>query len=170
MSSPLKLILISGFGLLLSGCGFQPMYGDASLQATHTPLQGNLAIDTMKGREGQILKAALEDIFNPEGIKFARPDYHLQISLTKNLVASVVKPDGTIQRYDVRYDSSFNLYQTGNPKPLLSGKLRRVGSYDVTTTAEFSTFMADRDTAERTLKEMAEDYMLRLSGYFAGKS
>jgi hypothetical protein len=153
----------------LTSCGFQPMYGDAAMQANKTPLQGNLSVGPINGpkRESQILKIALEDIFNPEGIKYASPDYRLQVTLHINLIPAVVKSDGTIQRYDIRIDSDFSLFQNGNPKALFTGSLRRVGSFDVATTEEFATYVAQEDITERTLKEMAQDYLLRMSGYFA---
>jgi LPS-assembly lipoprotein len=169
MSSRLRIILATLALLPLAACGFHPMYGDAALQATHTPLQGNLLIETAKTREGQILKIALEDRLNPEGITFAQPDYRLQVTLTKALIPSVVKSDGTIQRYDVRFDSTFKLLHVGDTKVLLEGTMRRTGSYNVATNANFATYEAEQDIMERTLKEMAEDYVLRLSGYFAEK-
>ncbi len=181
MSSPLSVHLRSCASrlapaltllYLLAACGFQPMYGDAAAQAEYTSLQGNLAIDPVSGsgaRIGQLMKAALEDRFNPEGLRYVRPDYHLRIKLFKTLIPSVVRQDGVILRYDVRYDSTFTLYKTGDPlHSLFTGAMRRSGSYNLIPNANFATYEAEQDVTERMLKEMAEDYLLRINGYFTG--
>jgi len=166
-SVAIRLLIACG---LLTACGFEPMYGDAAMQSIRTPLQGNLLIEPIANREGQVLKIALEDRFNPEGIKFASPDYHLVITLRKTLIPAVVKSDGTIQRYDIWLDSSFKLTRVSDKTTLLESTLKRRGSYNVATDANFATHEAEGDVTERILKEMAEDYLLRLSGYFAKSS
>ena len=149
---------------LLTACGFQPMYGEHSAFST-TPLAGNLAIDAIGGRDGQIFKIKLEDLLNPERKPIANPQYHLQVKLVKALIPSVIKSDGTVQRYDIQITSTFTLLE--NAKPVFTGNVQRNGSYNVATNANFATYEAGQDVTERTLKELAEDYMLRLSGYFA---
>jgi LPS-assembly lipoprotein len=168
MLSRLNILLFSGLWLL-SACGFEPMYGESSALSAHSPLQGNLVIDPIGTRAGQVLRIALEDRFNPEGLQVANADYHLQIKLRQVLVPTVITGNGTIQRYDVRFESDFKLLHTGEAKPIFIGTLHRSGSYNVATNANFSTYEAEQDTIERVLKEMAEDYVLRLTGYFASK-
>lgn len=151
----------------LTACGFQPMYGDNSVFTQNTPLAGNLIIDPIGGREGQIFKIALEDQLNPEGITSARPEYRLHVSFAKTLVPTVIKSDGTIQRYDVKFISHFILTKSATSTVLLSGDMTRIGSYNVTVNANFATYEAEQDVIERTLQELAQDYVLRLAGYFA---
>jgi hypothetical protein len=152
--------------LLLTACGFQPMYGDAS-KGGNSAVRGNIAIDPMGGHEGQIFKIALEDKFNPEGLSTANAEYHLQVTLFKTLIPSVVKSDGTIQRYDIRLDSQFRLMKTGVVKPVYSGRLIRTGSYNAAINANFATYEAEQDVIERTLQELAEDYVMRIASYLA---
>jgi hypothetical protein len=155
---------------LLAACGFQPMYGDAATGVgKDSPLRGNIAIAPIPlgGHEGQILMGALEDRFDPEGLQYATPDYRLKINLHKTLIPAVVKSDGTIQRYDVLFDSTFSLVRTANGKVLFSGSLRHTGSYNAAVNGNFATYEAGQDMIERTLTELAEDYVLRISGYFA---
>jgi hypothetical protein len=156
--------------VLLTGCGFQPMYGDAALSGgTNTPMRGNIVIGPIAGHEGQILKIALEDRFNPEGLDTTNAGYRLALSLKKTLTPSVVKSDGTIQRYDVHFESGFQLFKTGSSKPVFTGSLHRGSSYNVAVNANFATYEAEQDVIERSLKEMAEDYVFRITGYLAGK-
>jgi len=148
------------------------MYGDAALSGGAAPMRGNIAIDPIPGggHEGQIFKIALEDRFNPEGRDTTNAGYHLATTLKKTLIPAVVKSDGTIQRYEVHFDSNFQLYRAGVAKPVFTGLLRRSGSYNAAVNANFATYEAEQDMIERTLQEMAEDYVFRISGYLAGKS
>jgi len=161
-------VIISGLCLLLAGCGFHPMYGDDSAGA-HSAVRGNIVIDPMPntGHEGQIFKTALEDKFNPEGLSSADAQYHLHISLIKTLIPAVVKSDGTIQRYNVRFDSQYKLTRTGDTsgQPLYSGRLLRTGSYNAAINANFATYEAEQDVIQRVLEELAEDYVLRVTSY-----
>lgn len=171
MSSLLRFAFLMSFLLLLYACGFKPMYGDEALKSGNTPLQGNIRLDTIgSGHEGQMLKTALEDRFNPKSASTDNAMYHLSVALSKQVIPSVVKPDGTIQRYDVRFESSFRLFRTGSPAPVFTGEMRRIGSYNAATNANFATYEAERDVIERCMQELAEDYVMRISGYLAGKS
>ena len=161
---------VLGLCLFLAACGFHPMYGDHSALSENTPLTGNLAIDKIGGHEGQIFKIALEDKLNPEAIGNSKPEYHLQVELRKSLIPAVIATDGTVQRYEVRFDSNFKLVQSGDKKVLFSGSVHRSGSYNVAVNANFATYEAEQDVIKRVLEEMAEDYVLRLTGYFAGKN
>ncbi len=160
--------------LLCSGCGFHPMYGAAATQAGKTSgVQGNITIATMdNSRFGQILKSALEDRFNPQGLTNSTPDYTLKTTLTRSLISSVVRSDGTILRYDVRFESDYTLVNNSkDPKDkgaVYTGKIRRTNSYNVVPNANFATYEAEENLNERMLREIAEDYVLRISGHLAG--
>ena len=140
-----------------------------ALGGKDNPLRGNIAIDTIPGREGQILKIALEDKFNPEGLNTANAEYHLIAAVRKNVFPAVVQGDGTIQRYDVRMDSDFKLFKTGNPVAIFSGSMRRTSSYNTAVNANFATYEAEQDVITRLLQDMSEDYVFRISRYLAGK-
>lgn len=148
------------------------MYGDAATQAGEASLlQGNVLIAPIGGdRFSQVLRAALEDRLNPQGLVKDKPDYSLQVSLVRTVVPSIVRSDGTILRYNVKFDTSFTLTPLNKrtAKPF-SGTIRRTSSYNVIPNANFATYEAEENLNERLLKEIAEDYMLRLSGYVAGK-
>lgn len=146
------------------------MYGAKSLDGGKgTAVRGNVAVDNIMGREGQIFRTALEDKLNPEGLSTVNAKYHVAVSLTRSIIPAVVKSDGTIQRYDIRFDSAFKLFKAGAKASSFEGTLRRTGSYNVATNANFATYEAEQDVVERVLQEMSEDYVLRISGYLAGK-
>jgi len=159
---------IIGLVLVLAACGFQPMYGENSAFNGNNPLAGNLIIETSPSREGQMLHMALEDKLNPRSIKGANPEYRLKTTLSKASIPAVVKSDGTIQRYDVLLTSSFELFKiTENNKKIWSGSVHRTGSYNVASNANFATYEAEQDAIRRTIDELAEEYVMRLTGHFA---
>jgi len=155
----------------LSGCGFQPMYGHAATQAQDaSALQGNVIIAPIdSGRFGQVLKTSLEDRFNPQGLENTKPDYTLQVSLTRSVTPSIVRSDGTILRYSIRFDTRFALQHNNKKAAAFTGTILRTSSYNVVPNANFATYEAEDNLNERLLKEIAEDYVLRISGYLAGK-
>lgn len=157
--------------LALSACGFRPMYGDAAHEAAEASgVQGNIEIAPIGGgRFGQVLKNALEDKFNPQGIANAQPDYKLSVSFNRQVVPSVVRSDGTILRYDVRFDTTYTLASGSGKFQPQQGSVRRISSYNVVPNANFATYEAEQSLNERMLKEIAEDYVLRISGLLAGK-
>lgn len=164
------LILVTA--LSLSGCGFQPMYGDAATKAESASIvQGNVIIAPIGGgRFGQVLKSSLEDRLNPQGTMKDKPDYTLHVDLARTLVPSIVRSDGTILRYNVKFDTNFTLSPNNTKEKPFTGTIRRTSSYNVVPNANFATYEAEDNLNERLLKELAEDYVLRLSGHLAGKS
>lgn len=163
-------IFVTTLCLIVAACGFRPMYGKHSALGEDSPLAGNLIIEATGGtdkHESQIFKNTLEDKLNPESIKNTRPEYKLQVTLIKTRVPAVIKSDGTIERYNVSFSSSFVLTHVADSKQLLAGNLTRIGSYNVAINGNFATYEAEQNIIERTLEELAEDYVLRLTDYFA---
>lgn len=158
---------------MASACGFRPMYGKNSALGEDSPLSGNLVIDPIgspapnANHEGQIFRVALEDKINPESLKTAAPEYRLHVTIIKNLIPAIVQSDGTIERYNVQFASTFQLIRIKDNRTLLSSTLSRTGSYNVAINGNFATYEAEQDIIERTLQELAEDYVLRLTDYFA---
>lgn len=148
------------------------MYGDtASNAGASTALQGNVQIAPIGGgRFGQVLKNALEDKFNPQSTPGANPHYTLTVSLRRSLIPSVVRSDGTILRYEVKFETSYTLADNTKKTPPYNGTVRRISSYNVVPNANFATYEAEENLNERMLREIAEDYVLRISGHLAGKS
>lgn len=166
-------VVFCALALSLTACGFHPMYGSHAHNAIgNQSLQGNIQIAPVSGDEArysQILKNALEDRFNPQGITNSKPDYTLTVTLKRSLVPAVVRSDGTILRYDLKFDTNYTLKDNRSSAPPYSGNVRRINSYNVVPNANFATYEAEQNLNERMLTEIAEDYVLRISSYLAGK-
>lgn len=152
--------------LMLTACGFEPMYGEQSADQ-HSPVKGNIHIAKVDGppRYAQLLKNALEDHFNPESSQNADPDYTLTVFLNEYTEPSVVRSDGTILRYDIRFESRYviadNRHKQAAP---ITGKVRRISSYNVVPNANYATYVAEQNLSERMVREIADDYAMRITG------
>jgi LPS-assembly lipoprotein len=118
---------------------------------------------------GQIFKTELEDKLNPEGLSTSNAEYHLHVDLAKSETPAVTTNSGITERLILHWDSSFKFYKTGSTKPILTGTLRRTSSYNAIINSNFATYEADEDAMKRTLQELAEQYVMRISNYLAAQ-
>ena len=162
MSSLRSLFLLPAL-LALAACGFEPLYGTQG--GTASPALAAIAVDPIPERDGQLLKMHFEDEINPAGAA-SRKRYGLAVSLNKTLVPALTRSDGQVLRYNVQINSHFRLYDKLSGAELYAGDVNRTGSYNVAV-SDFSSFISERDVAQRILKELAVDYRLRLSAFFA---
>ncbi len=160
----LRLYAILLSALLLSACGFEPMYARKSGETSTSPLLP-VSVDPIDaGRMGQLYQIALEDKFNPAGSGAEQP-YGLTADITRKLTPVIVRPDGTIQRYNVLLQSKYQLYRKQDKKPLTSGEVHYLTSYNITDD-HYSTYVGKNDITANGVAELAENLRLRLSGYF----
>ena len=149
--------------LLLTACGFEPLYGDAS-QRQMQALQAT-QINTENTREGQILRAVLEDAFNPSAVRVT-PQYQLQARLQFNSTPVLIDPDGTVARFMITLSSPFTLTRIADKKLIYQGTVTRRTSFNVSEDDDYATFINRKDVRQRVTDELAEDYRLRLLAYF----
>lgn len=149
--------------LQLSACGFQPMYGHSELGIA------GVTVETSSGdrRLNQIFSAALEDKLNPSGRIPASPQYRLAADLTSSITGLGVSRDGTASRYNVNLISTYQLYKIGEDKPVASGSLRHVSSYNNLPNQYYSTYVSEQDAMRRGVAELAELFRQRLAPYLA---
>jgi len=149
--------------LLLTACGFQPLYGKKTDDAK-SKLMAGIKIDSIAGRSGQQFKIALEDRLNPPG-GVHNPTYRLNVTLVSNETAIGVARDNTVSRYNMYLTSHYTLYRIADNKAVTSGDLTYVNSYNNLANAYFSTYTAQGDATSRGLVELSELYRQRLSAY-----
>ncbi len=151
----------------LTGCGFQPVYGN--VQDDHIEVASYLSsiqVDASGGELGQRLENQLEDRLNPKAIDSLYGQYfRLQTNITANRDAVVVELDGDISRFNIELVSKYYLYDDKG-ELLDRGTVRRTASFNAVD-EKFAAYVAEKEAVERALVEMSEDYRMRLSAYFA---
>lgn len=152
--------------LALAACGFQPVHGrPGGAHAGTTAALAAIAIEAPPGRLGELLKAEIEDRINPDRSP-AQPAYKLLVGVNSTYVPTVISKTGIAQRYDIQIDSDYQLIRLSDNAQIASGKLRRNASYTISQ-ADYATYVTRQDAIRRGMIELAEAYMLKLSGFMA---
>jgi LPS-assembly lipoprotein len=155
-------IFLSFFFLLtLTACGFTPVYQKGGTGKTLAAI----TIDTPRTREGQLLKAALEDTLAPSGTA-ASPLYRLTPNFGIALEPLSIESDGTTRRYRMIGTSNLTLTEIATGKAVFSDQVQRFSSYHISD-ADYSTYVAGKDATRQLVEAMAEDIRLRLVNFTA---
>jgi LPS-assembly lipoprotein len=107
----LQTLVLAGAFAALAGCGFQPMYGRASVNNTGTSVDNQMAgirISSIANRQGQQLHNALRDRFNPLG-QPSGGGYSLDVSLTVRSYGALSKRDLSATRRNVEMNAFYSL-------------------------------------------------------------
>jgi len=147
--------------LLLSACGFTPMYG------TSGDIQANLAqieINNIPNREGQFLRNELIDRFYTS----SRPDqpiYQLQISpIIERIIDLDITKTSDATRSQLHLSTAISLKDLRTSEVVLSKNLNSTSSFNILT-SEFSTRVSEQNTRENTLNDLARQIELQIALY-----
>ncbi len=160
-SSGFGFALAVGCVLLVSGCSFTPVYQKGGLASELSAIK----IDTVRTREGQLLKAALEDNLHTDYTNQYALRYRLAPTVTIGTQALSIESDGTTRRYRLIGRSEIHLYDISSGKKIYYDTVERLSSYNISD-ADYSTYIAGRDAQKQVVTALAEDIRLRLIAYF----
>jgi len=155
------VLLLATF--VVAGCGFHPLYGDRG-DGTFDADLAAISVAPISERIGQILANSLRDSFNPTGAKVPTR-YVLTVVLSTSAGDYAIRKDGTASRELLTIVGSFNLYEAGNERPVLSGAVRANDSYDVGE-SEYSVIVANNDARTRAAQDISADIRNRVALYF----
>lgn len=156
--------------LLLSACGFSPMYGEyspssqaeAGNTAAHISLQ-QIEIDNIPDRDGQILRNELIDRFNYQNGGPSNPRYRL---VFRNLAAVVheldLTKDSESTRAQMKVLGNFDLIDIATGQKVLSRDVSSVSSYNILS-SEFATRVTEINARENAIKDVARQVELQIS-------
>jgi LPS-assembly lipoprotein len=164
-----SLILIGFTAILLSGCGFTPMYGSQSNQSdVAIPSQlSQIAIDIIPDREGQTLRNALIDRLYQNGYPNA-PIATLKVSQIKearNELDLTKSSDAT--RAQLRMSSTMTLTDKSGAV-VLTRPLKTITSFNILG-SEFATRVTEESARQSGLQDLARQIELNLSLYYNSK-
>jgi LPS-assembly lipoprotein len=150
--------------LLLSACGFHPMYGDHSDAATAANYS-NIEIGNIPNRDGQYLRNQLIDRMYLDG-RPADTVYALKIAPVKTITTNLgIRRDATATRAMVETDTTIQLVEKTSGKLLLQRDIRATGGYNLLDN-QFATIVSRQSVDNHMLEEMAEDIVTELGLYF----
>ena len=152
--------------LLLSACGFRPVYG------THTTEDGvsvssdlnSVAIDSIADRNGQMLRNDLIDRMYGKN-RPAQPLYTLTVKVTSSEQDLGILANATSTRSMLNMYGDFVLTDEFG-KTVLKGSAHSVASFDLLDQM-YATVASREDANERTIHEVGEQIVNRVSLYFS---
>lgn len=159
-----RLLLLVTCNLLLTSCGFQPLYGSAGAQSQITAEQGLDQVDIalIPDAEGVYLRNALIDKFYRYGYP-AQPRYELRVAKIEQEESDFdVTIESEATRRQLTLYAQVSLMGAGNPEPLFTRHLRAVTSYDVIG-SQFTTRVAEEDARKAALNDLARQIETQVS-------
>jgi LPS-assembly lipoprotein len=162
------LFLFSVLCLLLSGCGFSPIYGSHSGSGGPVAEQlSQIAIDSIPDRQGQILRNDLIDRMYGKG-RPSQPLYHLSVKLHLNFEDTGILANTTATLTEVNTYGDYELKDLKD-KVIVRGTAHSATSYS-RLSDEYATLTAHDSAVQRTVDEVSNQIVNRLGLYFANPS
>ncbi|MBJ7447606.1 MAG: hypothetical protein JHC81_08730 [Brevundimonas sp.] len=144
----LGLTIVAVAGLLVSGCGFTPIYGDGGAVGSSL---SRIAVTTQDDRLGYRVREQLEDALGRNGA--AAPLYRLETAIEQSRRPLGRRIDDTATRYELTVRGAWTLTP-------LNGGVPVTGVETVTTTyaaadQPYAAIAAQQDGEERAAAELA---------------
>ena len=150
--------------LLLSACGFQPLYKAQNAAGVRDSCK-NIEIANIPDRDGQFLRNALIDRLYTAG----RPSdalYKLTVApLEKRNIALGIKKDASSTRSFLQFTTHVTLTDNRSGKALLDRDMHVVGSYNILDN-QYANTVSEQNVTENLLREMGDDILTELNVYF----
>ncbi len=169
-----KFLLNFYFVLLLSGCGFEPLYVQKTgngggwyysgkFDTSISQEMAQVKVEPIEGRMGQQIRNHLLDSLTPKGAP-SSPKYRLYVTLKdKYVMQQALREDITATREAVKYTYDYKMEADG--EELFHGDSMAYVSYDILANP-YSTTIAQKKSESDAAKILADDMALRVGAYF----
>lgn len=138
-------------GMLLTGCGFSPVYRQDGSSSVREHL-AQIEVAQIGGYHGLQLRNQLNEKTSPTGVVDV-PQFRLSVVLESSTEAVLIQSDNTATRQNLRMNASFTLIDLSSGETVFKGNSVSVGSYNVVNT-EFATISAEDNATERAVQEI----------------
>ena len=167
-STPTRRALLTAVvgvgGLIAAGCGFKPLYGTSGSGDGASLEMASVKVGPIPDRIGQVLRNELTDRLTA-GVGPQPTRYELAVELDERSSPVQIQTTDTITRYNLRLVAEFILIDVSSGDIVYRNHARGVGSYDVVT-SEFSTLVAEQETAKAAARELSKTISSLLALYF----
>jgi hypothetical protein len=155
--------------LVLTGCGFQPLYRALEDDKSLSKLE-QVKVDVIADRSGQILRNYLLDTMTAD----SRPSnkYLLKVTLTETTRKLGVRRDETASHEQITINAALNLENMETGKTEYTDVVTQVASFSVgrhARTAAYSASVSEDSSREKALKIISDDINLRVASHFLNK-
>lgn len=160
------LTLSAVLPLLLSACGWEPLYGNRDTPAGFTKLEA-IKVNPISERVGQQLEIGLRRSFNPDG-GTAKQTYVLNVTLQQVLLNSGIQSQGLGTRGEVHLTARYQLIDSATNRVLQTGVVHSSDSFDIQANG-YSTVVAQDDAAKRDVEELRREIVARMTLFMQGQ-
>jgi LPS-assembly lipoprotein len=154
------LTLALGPPLALSGCGWAPLYGEATSGPASEELRA-IHVDPISERIGQRLAIALRNSLNPTG-EPTPERYRLQTTLSTSLTNLGIQSEGLASLGKLDVYATYNLIDSKSRKTLLVNTVHVANTFNLNPN-QYSTVAGEDDTAVRSAAELNQEIVTRLA-------
>ena len=153
--------------LLLSACGFQPLYEAGGSSAAMQAHLSGIDVGPIPDRLGQVMRNRLLDRLNPG----TSTDYRLDVVLNSETVGLGIRSEddagaGAATQEQLTVTAHMRLVSLKDGETVLEEDFYRRTTYDLVLT-DFSGLVQKEDSERRLALELAERIHQRLALYFA---
>jgi LPS-assembly lipoprotein len=158
----MRLFLLSAFliSLLVSGCGFQPLYSQTNTLAGNASVLDHVWIEQIPDADGLELRNALIDRFYHHGSP-NDPRYILKVRLILSTRDLAIRKNDTTTRAQLVFRADYQLVDTETRQIIDSGNTRAIGSYNILS-SQYTTLVTQNAARVQALQELADKLTLRL--------
>jgi LPS-assembly lipoprotein len=147
--------------LLLSACGFTPLYATPGM----TPALTAVDLVVPHNRTGYLLEEQLDDELGHNGAVPAR--YQLTCTTKETRYPRGIRVNNVANRYEINLTVNYALRKAGGTRILLSGTAPVIVEYD-SPDPPYAGTVANQDGENRAANQAAIQIRLALARYFAG--
>jgi LPS-assembly lipoprotein len=160
--------------MLLSGCGFHPLYG--GMNADMREKLSSIYVEPVPERLGYELRNTMIDLLDGPGTS-SGATYRLKLALSQTTQGIALQNDATITRYNDTLTVTYELSDMAG-HIVTKGTETGLSAYNVLPTgptialspqANYGTLAAQQDADKRAAQDIAQRIRFDLNVYFVGR-
>jgi len=153
-------VLVFGMPLLVSGCGWTPLYADTEETPANTELRA-IRVDPIAERIGQKLEIALRNSLAAAGEPTPKR-YRLHTTLAVSRQDLGIQAQGLATRGKVDVYATYVLSDLQSGAVLLNNSTHSANDFDINAN-EYATVVGEVDAGTRTVEELDREIVARLT-------
>ncbi|HET7708578.1 MAG TPA: LPS assembly lipoprotein LptE [Sphingomicrobium sp.] len=161
-----RALLITALGLLLTGCGLQPLYGGGSSGVVATALR-SVQVAPIEGQSGWLVRNELVERMG-DGAGSGSARYRLEVELDDDITSFGIRGDRAATRERRTLRARYRLVEIERGTVVLDATAGSDAGIDVVS-SEFATVAAEQTALERLAEAIADQIAARL-GLFASRT
>ena len=166
----IRLVLVLGSALILSACGFHPLYGSFGANPGAQRIFASIYVPPIETeRVGYQLRNSLIDLLEASASP-ANTRYQLNVVLREYRQGVAVQQNASITRYNYTLEARYELIDGRSGKAITGGTESTLSAYNVmpsSATSAYSTQMAMQNAQKRAAEDVATRIRLDLGVYFS---